>query len=161
MAKDSGRKRAPTVENRVARNRYDFVETYECGIELKGTEVKSVREGKMNIKQGYCRVKEGEIFLHNVHIAHWQNSSKFFNHEPLRVRRLLLHKRTIRKLSTKQHDPGLTIVPTRTYFNARNVLKVEIALARGKKLHDKREDIKKREQERETRRIVKSTLSAY
>lgn len=152
--------KAPTVDNRLARNRYEFLETFECGIELLGTEIKAIREGKMNIRQGYARVKEGQLFLFNVHISHWQNASKFFNHDPLRERRLLLHKRSIRKLESKQKDAGLTIVPTRAYFNDRGFLKFEIALARGKQLHDKRETIKRRDQERDVRRIIKSTMSA-
>ncbi len=159
-AKPNSKVKAPTVENRIARNRYEFLETFECGIELFGTEIKAIRDGKMNLKQGYARVKDGELFLHNVHISHWRNASKYFNHDPLRPRRLLLHKRSIRKLEMKQKDSGLTIVPTRAYFNGRGFLKMEIALARGKQLHDKREDIKRREQDRDARRIIKSTLSA-
>lgn len=153
-------RRAPTVDNRVARNRYDYLETHECGVELLGTEIKAVREGKMNIRQGYARVKNGELFLHNVHISHWSGASKFFNHDPLRERKLLLHKRIIRKLAVQQKDPGLTLVPAKAYFNNRGYLKLEIALARGKKLHDKREDIKKRDADRDIRRIIKSTLAA-
>lgn len=152
--------RAPSVENRVARQRYDFIDTYECGIELLGTEIKAVRDGKMNIRQGFARVKNQELFLYNVHISHWTSASKYFNHDPLRERRLLLHKRLIRKLSFSQTDAGLTIVPTRAYFNKRGFLKIEVALARGKKLHDKREDIKKRESDRDLKRIIKSTLAA-
>lgn len=156
LAKAKRGPKAPSVENRLARNRYEFLETYECGIELLGTEIKAIRDGKMNIRQGYARVKDGELFLHNVHIAHWQNASKYFNHDPLRIRRLLLHKRSIRKLAGKQVDVGLTLVPSRCYFSPRGFLKVEIALARGKKLHDKREDIKRRDDERNVRRIMKN-----
>lgn len=147
------------VENRVARNRYDFLETYECGIELLGTEIKAVRGGKMNIRQGYGRVKDGELFLHNVHISHWELASKYFNHDPTRVRRLLLHKRSIRKLAAHQRDPGLTIVPVCAYISARGMLKVEMALARGKKLHDKREDMKRRDDKRAMERVVKAAVS--
>lgn len=160
MSERKSKVKAPTIENRVARNRYEFLETFECGIELFGTEIKAVRDGKMNIKQGYARVKDGELYLHNVHISHWQNASKYFNHDPLRPRRLLLHKRSIRKLGAKQKESGLTIVPTRAYFNQRGFLKIEIALARGKQLRDKREDIKRREQDRDVRRVIKSALTA-
>lgn len=148
------------VENRIARARYDFLETFECGIELLGTEIKSVRGGKMNIRQGYGRVKDGQLFLHNVHISHWELASKYFNHDPIRPRRLLLHKRSIRKLDAHQRDPGLTIVPTCAYLNKRGVLKVEIALARGKKLHDKREDMKRRDDKRTMERVVKAAISS-
>ncbi len=158
MASDRKSRKTVTIENRIARMRYDFLETYECGIELLGTEIKSVRGGKMNIRQGYGRVKDGEIFLHNVHISPWELSSKYFNHDPIRPRRLLLHKRSIRKLGVQQSNPGLTIVPTRAYFNDRGFLKVEIALARGKKLHDKREEMKRREDQRNMERVVKSVL---
>lgn len=140
--------------------RYEFLATYECGIELVGTEIKSVRNGSMNIKDGYARVKGGELFLHNVHITPYQSAGNYFNHEALRTRKLLLHKRDIRKLEGKQSDSGLTLVPTKAYFSSNGCLKVEIALARGKQEHDRRQDIKKREGEREMRSIVKASMSS-
>lgn len=149
----------PTILNRPARFRYDISETHECGVELLGTEIKSIREGSMNLKDGYARVTDGQIFLHNVHISGWLGAHKAFNHDPLRVRRLLLHKRLIRKLAAKQTDVGLTIIPLRAYFSDNNYLKVEIGLARGKKLHDKREDLKKRDNERDMRRDLKDILN--
>lgn len=162
MAATKGKQRnwAPRVDNRIARMRYEFLETYECGVELVGTEIKSVRTGKMNIREGYARVKNGELFLHNVHISPWDFASKFFNHDPTRPRKLLLHKRSIRKLESKQGDTGLTIVPISAYFNSNGYLKVEVALARGKQLHDRREDIKRRDDAREMQRVIKSTLAA-
>lgn len=147
----------PRIDNRIARMRYEFLQTYECGIELVGTEIKSVRQGKMNIREGYARVKDGEIFLHNVHIAQWESASGYFNHDPTRPRKLLLHKRHIRKLAVEQQKSSLTIVPTKAYFSNR-FLKVEIALARGKQLHDRREDIKKREDQRNIQRAVKASM---
>lgn len=150
---------SPRIENRVARFRYDIIDSYECGIELLGTEVKSVRNGQMNIREGYARVKDDQIYLHNVNISTWQGSHKALNHEPLRPRRLLLHKRFIRKLASKQSDSGLTIIPMKAYFSSNGYLKVEIALAKGKKLHDKREDEKKREAQRDIQRAVKSFVA--
>lgn len=150
---------SPRNVNRQARANYEFLETYECGIELVGTEVKSVRNGNINLRDGYARVKDGQIYLHNVHISPWHLASNIFNHDPIRPRRLLLHKRSIRKLQSKQKDTGVTMVPTQTYFSNNGFLKVEIALARGKQLHDKREDIKKRELAKEMHRVIKATLS--
>jgi SsrA-binding protein len=162
MSEPGGNKRtrnwAPRIENRIARMRYEFIATYECGIELLGTEIKSVRSGQMNLREGYARVKGGQVYLHNVHITPWESAGQYFNHEALRPRRLLLHKSEIRKLASKQDDPGLTLVPTKAYFTESGFLKVEIALARGKQLHDRREDIKKRENDRELKRIVKTSL---
>jgi SsrA-binding protein len=157
---DSKRKRnwAPKIENRIARMRYEFLATYECGIELLGTEIKSVRSGQMNLREGYARVKGGQMYLHNVHITPWESAGHYFNHEALRPRRLLLHKSEIRKLASKQDDPGLTLIPAKAYFTKSGFLKVELALARGKQLHDRREDIKKRENDRELKRIVKTSL---
>lgn len=150
---------SPRNVNRQARANYEFLETYECGIELVGTEVKSVRNGNINLRDGYARVKGGELYLHNVHISPWNSASNIFNHDPVRPRKLLLHKRSIRKLESKQKDSGVTMVPTQTYFSDNGYLKVEIALARGKQLHDKREDIKKRDLTKEMQRVIKATLS--
>lgn len=159
-AKKRARNWSPRTENRIARMRYEFLELYECGIELVGTEIKSVRNGSLNIKEGYARVTEGELYLHNVHITPWQNASDYFNHEALRTRKLLLHKKDIQKLAGKQKDTGLTIVPTKAYFNKGGYLKIEVALAKGKQEHDRREDIKKRQNEREMRSIVKASMSS-
>jgi len=149
---------APRIDNRIARFRYTFLDTYECGIALVGTEIKSVREGKMTLRDGYARVKDGELWLHNVHIAVHAASSAYFNHEEVRPRRLLLHKRDIRKLEGRQKDAGLTMVPVCAYFNAGGWLKVQVALARGKDLADKREVLKKRADDREMGRVLKNTL---
>jgi len=147
------------VDNRLARMKYEFVETYQCGVELVGTEIKSVRAGQMNIRDAYCRVsKDNQLYLHNAHIAKYSFSSSFFNHEPTRVRKLLLHKRDILKLGQKQAQQGLTIVPTRCYFTERGWLKVRVALARGKKLHDRRADIKARDEKREIQRALKTAV---
>lgn len=149
---------APTTINRPARFRYQLLQTYECGIELLGTEVKAVRDGRLNLRDGFARVKDAQLYLHNVHIGEWTQSHRAFNHEPLRVRRLLLHKRMIRKLAGEQTDSGVTLIPTRAYFSSNGYLKVEIALARGKQTHDKRETIKKRDNERDLRRAIKQVV---
>lgn len=145
--------------NRQVRFRYELLETHECGIELLGTEIKSVRAGKLNLRDGYARVDNAQLFLHNVHIAHCTFAGPAFNHDPIRPRRLLLHKKDIRKLEEKQKDTGLTLVPTKAYFSNNGYLKIEIALAKGKKLHDKRLDLKKRDDDREIRRVVKQSVS--
>lgn len=155
----SAKNYSPTVLNRAARHRYELLETFECGIELYGTEIKSVRQGNMNIRDGFARVKNGELFLHNVHISPWTKATAFFNHDPVRERRLLLHKKSIRKLEGKQKDKGLTLIPTKTYFSDSGYLKVEVALARGKQLHDKREDLKRRDDKRNMQRIIKATVA--
>lgn len=116
-----------------------------------------MRNGGINIRDGFARVKDAELFLHNVHISPWSHAAAFFNHDPIRERKLLLHKRDIRKLGSKQAESGLTLIPTKVYFK-NGYLKVEIALARGKKLHDKREDVKQRDNAREMQRIIKATI---
>jgi SsrA-binding protein len=133
--------------NRSAAHEYRLFQRFEAGIVLAGTEVKSARQGKVNLKDAYARVHEGEIFLHNAHISPYAQGNRE-NHEPLRTRKLLLHAREIRKLGRETVRSGLTLVATRMYLkNGR--IKVELALARGKKLHDKREATRRREMDRE------------
>ncbi|MCS7032108.1 MAG: SsrA-binding protein SmpB [Gloeomargarita sp. SKYG116] len=141
-------------ENREARHRYEILETYECGIELKGTEVKSVRAGKVNLRDGFARFKDGELYLMNVHISPHETASAYFNHDPRRTRKLLLHRSELRKLLGKVEQKGLTLVPLKMYFKG-DWAKVLLGLARGKKLHDKRQAIKEREQKREIARALK------
>lgn len=160
-AKRGRRNYSPTVTNRSATFRYDLGKTYECGIELKGSEIKSVREGQMNLREGFARVKNRELFLHNVHIAAWSSAHPAYNHEPIRVRKLLLHKRDILKLADEQNKSSITLIPTKAYFSENGYLKIEIAVARGKQLRDKREDIKRRDQDRELRRVEKIATRAY
>ncbi|MBK4731439.1 SsrA-binding protein SmpB [Oxynema sp. CENA135] len=142
-------------DNRQVRHQYEILDTYEAGIELKGTEVKSIRQGKVNLRDGYALIRNGEVWLHNVHISPYQTASEFFNHEPRRTRKLLLHGYEIRKLIGKVEQKGLTLVPTRMYLK-RGLVKVGLALAKGKQLHDKRETLKKRQQNREIERVLKS-----
>ena len=137
--------------NKKARFNYEIIDKYEAGIALKGTEVKSVRAGKVNIRGAYGIFKGGELFLIDMHISPYSKAS-IFNHDPTRPRKLLLHKRQLIRIAIKVNEKGVTIVPLRLYFNDSGKLKVEIGLARGKKLYDKREVIAKREAEREKAR---------
>ncbi|MFN3926999.1 MAG: SsrA-binding protein SmpB [Pseudanabaenaceae cyanobacterium] len=141
-------------ENRQARFNYEILETYEAGIELLGTEVKSIKAGQVNIQDAYAIVRNGEIFLLNMYVAPHETTGKYFNHEPRRTRRLLMHKTEIRKLEAGVAQKGLTLVPLKLYLE-RGWIKVAIALVRAKKLHDKREDIRKREDKREMARAMK------
>ncbi|MBW4495593.1 MAG: SsrA-binding protein SmpB [Oscillatoria princeps RMCB-10] len=141
-------------DNRQARFLYEILDTYEAGIELKGTEVKSIREGKVNLRDGYVLIRNGEAWLINAHISPYGTASEYFNHDPRRTRRLLLHKQEIRKLIGKVEQQGLTLVPLKMYLK-RGWVKIEVALGKGKKLHDKREDERRREDKREMERAMK------
>jgi len=141
------------AENRKAFHDYHILETFEAGIVLVGTEVKSIREGSANLRDSFARVEDGEVWLYNVHINPYSHRG-YSDHEPTRRRKLLLHRQEVRKLIGKTVEKGLTQVPTRLYFKNGHV-KVALALARGKQAHDKRETIKRREADRETRAAVK------
>jgi SsrA-binding protein len=156
MAKGSGkRKAAPgdVATNRQARHRYHLLEHWEAGVMLTGTEVKSLRDGKAQIKDGYAAVRDGEVWLHNVHIPPYGPAARE-NHEPERPRKLLLHRREIERLIGKTAERGLTLVPTRLYFSDGRA-KVEISLAKGKDVGDKRQAIKERELKREMDRAIR------
>ncbi len=153
MSDDDGFK--IVADNRQARFLYEILETYEAGVELRGTEVKSIRHGKANLRDGYALIRKGEAWLHNVHISPHQTASQVFNHEPLRTRRLLLHSKEISKLSSQVDQQGLTVVPLKMYLK-RGWVKLTIALVRGKKLHDKREDLKRKQETREIQRVMKN-----
>ncbi len=142
--------------NKKAYTDYEILETYEAGIVLKGTEVKSLREGNVHFKDSFCRFKDGELYLLNLHISPYRHGS-IHNHDPERPRKLLLHKRELKRLIGKVQEEGVTIVPLKIYFNDRGFAKVEIAVARGKKKYDKREAIKKRELEKKLREYMKYT----
>ena len=141
------------ASNRQASHRYHLMEKWECGLVLQGTEVKALRDGKAQIKDGYASVRDGEVWLHNVHIPPYGPASRE-NHEPERPRKLLMHKREIDRLIGKTREKGLTLVPTRLYFSGGRA-KVEIALARGKDVGDKRQSIKEREMKREMERAIR------
>jgi len=142
------------ADNRKARFNYEIGETFEAGIELKGTEVKSLRAGKATIGESYAGEHGGELFLVNAYIPEYLQANQF-NHETKRPRKLLLHKRQVNKLIGAVQREGMTVVPLKIYFNERGRAKVEIALARGKKLHDKRETEKKRDWSREKARLMR------
>ncbi len=138
------------VANRRARFSYEIQETIEAGISLMGTEVKSIRDGQANIKEAYADIRGGEVFLVGAHISPYEQGNRF-NHEPLRDRKLLLNANEIKRLTGKVQEKGLTLVPLRLYLKGR-LIKLQLGVGRGKKLYDKRETIKRRDQEREVER---------
>lgn len=139
------------IENRRARFDYQFLDTLTAGLVLKGTEIKSIREGKAGLSDSYCYFRNDELFVKNFHITEYADAS-FYNHEPLRERKLLLTKQELNKLIRKVKDQGLTIVPIKLFINDKGFAKLNIALAKGKKAYDKRDDIKKKDIEREMNR---------
>ena len=139
--------------NRKAHHLYHILESYEVGIALMGTEVKSLRSGRANLKDSYAMVEKGEVYLHNMHISPYDPASRF-SHDPTRIRKLLMHRSEIKRLLGKTVERGLTLVPLKLYFKG-NVAKLELALVMGKKIYDKRKDIKDREVQRELRRALK------
>jgi SsrA-binding protein len=143
------------AENRQARFNYEILETHEAGIELLGTEVKSIKGGKANLRDAYGIVRKGQIMLLNMYISPHHTTSAYFNHEPTRTRRLLLHKDEIRKLIVAVQQKGLTLVPLKVYQKD-GWIKVDLALVRQKKLHDKRDDMKKRDDKRDIERVMKN-----
>jgi len=154
-AKKPDRKLRVIADNRKARFNYEIGEVLEAGIALTGTEVKSLRQGKAAIAESYADARNGEIWLINCNIAEYLQAGRF-NHAPKRPRRLLLHRRQINKLSGAVEREGMTLVPLKLYFNEKGRAKLELALARGKKLHDKRETEKKRSWERERGRLLRA-----
>jgi SsrA-binding protein len=155
MAKGKKRKAAPgdIATNRQASHRYELLDKLEAGMVLRGTEVKSLREGSAQLKDAYASVRDGELWLHNLHIPPYGPAARD-NHEPERPRKLLVHRRELERLMGKTQERGLTLVPTRLYFRGARA-KVEIALARGKDRFDKRESIKSREQQRDMDRALR------
>ena len=151
--KDDGRKLV--AENRKARHEYFITDTYEAGLQLTGTEVKSLRKGQANIAESYAAAEEGGLWLINAYIPEYPGAGPFFQHEPRRKRKLLLHKKEIHKLALAVERKGMTIVPLELYFNPRGIAKLKLAVAEGKKLHDKREDAKKRDWNREKARLMR------
>ncbi|GAQ24191.1 MULTISPECIES: SsrA-binding protein SmpB [Tepidanaerobacter] len=142
------------IINRKARHDYHILETFEAGIALSGTEVKSLREGKGNLKDSFARIENGEIFLYNMHISPYEKGN-IYNKDPLRPRKLLMHKKEINRLLSKVKEKGLTLVPLRLYLNERGLVKVELALAKGKALYDKREDARQKDASREIEKAFK------
>ncbi len=151
--KDDGRKLI--AENRKARHEYFISDDWEAGIMLTGTEVKSLRKGQANITESYASVEDGGIWLINAYIAEYQQAGPFFQHEPRRKRKLLLHAAEIHKIKTQIERKGMTLVPLELYFNDKGRAKVKLGLAEGKKLHDKREDAAKRDWDRQKARLMR------
>lgn len=140
-----------SIKNRKAEFEYFLLTTYSAGIVLSGTEIKSIRAGKANITDAYCSFENGELWVHNMHISEYANGS-YNNHEPKRDRKLLLTAKEIKKLTTKLNERGMTIIPTLLWINEKGYAKLDIALARGKKMYDKRESIKAKDNKREMAR---------
>jgi SsrA-binding protein len=145
----------PVAENRKARHKFEVLETLECGLALMGSEVKSLRAGKVSLDESFGRVRDGEVWLMGCDIQEYPQAT-VWNHEPKRPRKLLLHARQVRKFADQAHEKGLTLVPLRIYFNERGVAKVLMGLCRGRKLHDKREVLKKADVKRDIERAVRS-----
>lgn len=153
MAKNKQRFNATVnIKNRKASYEYEFMEKYLAGLVLKGTEIKSIREGKANLTEAYCTFYDDGLYVQNMHISPYEEGN-ILNHEPLRKRKLLLNKRELSKLKTKLEEKGLTIVPLRLFITDRGFAKMDIALAKGKKIHDKRDSIKEKDMKREMDRI--------
>jgi SsrA-binding protein len=144
------------IKNSRASFEYSFLDKYTAGIVLKGTEIKSLRLGKASLQDAFCLFLGTELFVRNLHIAEYEQSSVYYNHQPKHDRKLLLTKREIKKIQLALKDVGLTIIPTRLFISDKGLAKIEIALAKGKKLHDKREDIKEKDTKREIARFLKN-----
>ena len=156
--KSGGKKPQPNftivAENRKARHRYEVLDSVECGMMLMGSEVKSMREGKLSLDEAHIRVKDKDLWLVGADIAHYNNAG-MWNHDPRRPRKLLVHAREFDKFAGRAHERGLTLVPLRVYFNDRGIAKCVMALVKGKKLHDKRETLKKRDSDRGLQRAMR------
>jgi SsrA-binding protein len=146
--------KSPEIKNRSVYHEYFIDAKYDAGMVLLGTEVKSLKAGKASFNDSYCLLNDGEIWVKSLHIAEYSHGT-VNNHDPLRDRKLLLQKREIKKIAAKLKEKGYTLVPLRIYFNDNNLAKMEIGLAKGKKLHDKRDSIKQRDVEREMKRYIK------
>ncbi|MFA9290548.1 MAG: SsrA-binding protein SmpB [Solirubrobacteraceae bacterium] len=144
------------IENRKAKFNFEFIEKFDAGIQLLGTEIKSIRMGKVSIAESFCEFKNSELYIVNMHIEEYSYGGKYYNHVAKRERKLLLKAKEIKKLLKEVKNVGLTIIPTRLYVNDRGLAKLIIALSKGKKLYDKRESIKEREVKRDLDRKIKS-----
>lgn len=142
------------IKNKKASFEYAFLDTFTAGIMLTGTEVKAIRDGKATLSESFCVLINGDLWIKNMHISEYKQGS-YNNHEPKRLRKLLLNKKELLKIQSKLKEKGVTIIPIQLYFNERGFAKLEIAVARGKKTFDKREDIKKKDQQREIARVIR------
>lgn len=152
MAKSSRFSNSVNIKNKSASHEYELLDKYVAGLALKGTEIKSIREGRVNLKDGYCAFHKNELYVFNIHISPYEQGS-FYNHSSTRQRKLLLNKAELNKLERKISEKGLTLIPIRLFISSRGFAKLEIALAKGKKLHDKRESIKERDVKRDLQRL--------
>lgn len=141
------------ANNKKAYHDYFVEDTYEAGLVLTGTEIKSIRRGRINLKDSYCQSRQGEVFVYNMHISHFEEGNRF-NHEPLRVRKLLLHKKQIRTLQDNQNNTGISIIPLKLYLK-KGYAKLLIGIAKGKKNYDKRNSLKQKEAKKEINRVLK------
>ena len=155
MANNKDTKRNLVFKNRKAFHDFTILDTLEAGIMLEGSEVKAIREGRINLKDSFVRIIKGEVFILNMHISHLSTTHTTYRKEKKKDRKLLLHSKQIAKLYSKVTKDGITLVATKLYFNDKNMIKVEVATAQGKKLHDKREDLKIKTMQRETQQILK------
>ena len=153
MAKSNKTVRYTNIKNRKASFEYEFLDTYVAGIMLKGTEIKSIREGKASLTEAYCYFRNGELYIKQMHISPYSLAAHY-NHEPVRDRKLLLSKKELDKLEGKSKEKGLSIIPIRLFINDRGLAKLEITLARGKKIHDKRQNIKEKDAKRDLDRMA-------
>ncbi|SIN66450.1 SsrA-binding protein SmpB [Algoriphagus halophilus] len=153
MAKASKFDKIVNIKNKKASFQFEFIEKFVCGMVLKGTEIKSIREGKVSLTEAFCVFLRGELYVRQMHIAPYSMAASY-NHEAVRDRKLLLSKKELEKLETKSQEKGLTIIPVRIFINDRGLAKMEIALGRGKKLHDKRHDLKEKDAKREIQRMA-------
>jgi SsrA-binding protein len=144
------------AENRKARHNFEVIDTLECGVALVGSEVKSLRAGKISLEEAYGRVRDDEVWLIGCDIAEYAQATAW-QHEPKRPRKLLLHRRQVQKFARQAHEKGLTLVPLKVYFNERGIAKVLLGLCRGRKLHDKREKLRKEDQQRDMQRALRRT----
>jgi SsrA-binding protein len=153
MAKDSKFDKIINIKNKKASFQFEFVDTYVAGMVLKGTEIKSIREAKVSLTESFCLFMDGALYVRQMHISPYSMAASY-NHVAVRDRKLLLSKRELEKLQTKSQEKGLTIIPVRIFINDRGLAKMEIALGRGKKTHDKRQDLKEKDAKREIQRLA-------
>jgi SsrA-binding protein len=144
-----------TISNKKAFHNFTVIDRFEAGIVLTGSEVKAIRAGRVNLRDSYIRIDRGEVYLLQAHISQLHETNRYFGHDEIRKRKLLLHRREIEKLFQKVSKTAQTLIPLKLYFNSKNIVKIEMALAEGKKLHDKRNSLKEKSQKREMERAVK------
>ncbi|TDQ15235.1 SsrA-binding protein [Algoriphagus boseongensis] len=152
-AKPNRFEKSVNIKNKKASFEFEFIDTYVAGLMLKGTEIKSIREGKVSLTEAYCVFHQGELYIRQMHISPYSMAASY-NHDAVRERKLLLNKKELEKLETKSAEKGLAIIPVRIFINDRGKAKMEIALAKGKKLHDKRQDLKEKDAKRELQRMA-------